>query len=105
MIVNLRLIPEEGVTVTGEEDPAIIDVVDPSTSFHGPITYRLRLMRTGRILVIRGSVETTGSFTCSRCLKEFTGPIRVKDFGREKEIGPDEGKIGRAGYIVYPLSQ
>ena len=93
MIVNPQLIPEEGVTVTGEEDPSIIDIVDPSTSFHSPITYRLRLLRTGQILLVRGSLQTTGSFVCSRCLKEFTGPIRVEEFGREKELGPDEGKI------------
>jgi len=93
MIVNLRLIPEGGVAVEGEEDPAIIDIDDPGTAFRRPIGYHLRLTRAGRILLVRGRLETTGSFTCARCLKEFTGPLRVNDFGREKEIGSEEEKI------------
>ena len=93
MIINLRLISGAGATVEGTEDPAIIDIDDPTTTFLHPIAYHLRLMRTGRMLVVRGRLETTGSFVCSRCLKKFTGPIRVEDFNREKEIGPEEGKI------------
>lgn len=93
MIVNLRLIPDGGITVEGEEDPAIIDIDDPSTAFFHPIGYRLRLNRAGQILLVRGHLKTTGSFTCSRCLKEFKAPILVADFGREKEIGPEEVKI------------
>ncbi len=93
MIVNPQSIPEGGITVEGEEDPEIIDIDDPVAAFPSPIRYRLRLTRVGRMLLVRGRLETTGRFTCSLCLEEFSGPIRVDDFGREVEIGTEEGKI------------
>ena len=93
MIVDPRSIPDGGITVEGEEDPAIIDIDDPLAVFPLPIRYRLRLNRVGRMLLVRGRLGTTGRFTCARCLKEFSGPVRVDDFGREVEIASEEGKI------------
>ncbi len=99
MIVSLSLIPDGGLTVEGEEDPVIIDLDDPLVDFSQPIGYLLRVTRTGRLLLVRGSLETTASFTCSRCLKEFTGPVRVAGFERTKEIGDSQEKIDLTGDI------
>jgi len=99
MIVNLSLIPEGGLTVEGEEDPAIIDIDDPLLAFPRPIGYRLRVFRTSRLLLVRGTLETEVSFTCSRCLKKFTAPVRVAAFGREKEIEENQVKIDLTGDI------
>lgn len=99
MIINLRLIPDGGLTVEGEEDPSIIDIDDPGAVFRRPITYRFRVARAGGILLVRGLLETTASFTCALCLKEYSAPVRVADFGREKEVGEDQEKIDLTGDI------
>ncbi len=99
MIVNLRLIPDGGLTVEGEEDPGIIELDDPLVDFSHPVGYRLPLTRTGSLLLVRGRLETRACFTCSRCLVNFTAPVRVEDFHREREIGADEEKIDLTGDI------
>jgi uncharacterized protein len=99
MIVNLRLFPEGGLTVEGEEDPAIVDLDDPLTDFRRPIAYRLRVVRTGRHLLVRGTLETEALLTCSRCLKIFSFPVRAAAFAREIEIGDNQEKIDLTGDI------
>ncbi len=93
MKINLRLIPDGGLTIEGEEDPSIIDIDDPLVVFPHPISYHFRVNRVGNLLLIRGTLETEASFICSCCLKKFTQPVRVVKFEREEEIGPDQINI------------
>lgn len=99
MKVNLRLIPPEGIEISGEESPALIDIEDPVAVFSRPVNYHLRVVRAGRTLVVRGRLETEVTLTCSRCLVKFPAPLLVPGFGRELELVGDEAIIDLTGDI------
>jgi uncharacterized protein len=44
---------------------------------HGDIAGRLRLTRTNRGLLVRGTLRTTVDLECSRCLREITYPLEL----------------------------
>ncbi len=83
----------------GEESPAIIDIDDPVATFSHPVNYHLRVVRAGRILVVRGRLETEVTLTCSRCLEKYSFSLLVPDFGRELELVGDETIIDLTGDI------
>ena len=99
MKVNLRLLPPGGISVEGTEEASIIDISDPVADVSQPVSYQLRVVRAGQTLVVRGSLETGVTLTCSRCLEKFPAPLLVPGFGRELELLGDESIIDLTGDI------
>ncbi len=48
---------------------------DLLSSFTGPVRVEADLERRGRQFLVDGHVQTTGHFTCDRCLAEFESPV------------------------------
>ncbi len=93
MLINLQTIPPGGMTLRGEEAPAIIDISDPGAVFRQPIQYELNVSLAGKILLVRGRLETVARYTCSRCLKKYDGPIRIENFQVQREVDDPGGTI------------
>jgi uncharacterized protein len=49
----------------------------PDVELAGPLNGALRLQRTNRGILVRGSVEADVRRTCARCLEAFVEPVRV----------------------------
>lgn len=87
---------DETETVSYPEDG--LDVVKP-VHFSG------ELINTGRIIVLKGSVDTALKLECGRCLKEYNYPVRMKieeeykhananEFDDEEDAGdPKTGEV------------
>jgi uncharacterized protein len=52
--------------------------VGPDLELAGPIDGTLRMLRTNRGILLRGSVATSLRRTCSRCLDPFVEEVRVE---------------------------
>ena len=93
MIIDPKVIPVSGVKLVGEEQPEIMDLVDPAIRFPRPIRYEINASLTGGMLLLRGRLETRVLLKCSRCLEEFERDLTVESFFSRKEVEAGEGKI------------
>jgi uncharacterized protein len=83
MIIELADVTEEGQTYEGEEPPESLELTeDDDVAAAGPVTYRLAASRAGDSLVVRGEVEASIRFLCSRCSAAFQRKIVDRDFLR-----------------------
>ncbi|MCC7517813.1 MAG: hypothetical protein IT578_01360 [Verrucomicrobiae bacterium] len=91
MKVKLRLLPEEGLHLEGEDPPSILDCPGEFYRFEQPVRYALDLMETApnRILA-RGRLSTVVRARCVRTLEWFDLPVEVEDFVGETETRRDE---------------
>jgi uncharacterized protein len=55
-------------------DYVIDDVADTGYSIHG----KIQLLRTNRSILVRGGLDTSERYVCSRCLEEFDNPLRLE---------------------------
>jgi uncharacterized protein len=80
--VNLRLLSEEPAHLEGEL-PAQeygTELRDELMKFEEPLQYELDVERQPDGLLVTGSMETTVSCECARCLKPFRLPIADPDY-------------------------
>lgn len=67
-----------------------------------PVHFLGELVNTGRIIVLRGEVDTEISLLCGRCGKEFSFPVKNTleeeySHSREAEFGEGEGSGPKKG--------
>jgi uncharacterized protein len=86
MIINVKRIPPDGEELEGEEPAAIMDWDDPDVLFKQDIKYRLTAQIEGKALLVTGTLGTPVTLCCSRCLKSFDQPLRVKQFVFHQEL-------------------
>jgi uncharacterized protein len=61
-----------------------------------PVHVKLKLMNTGRTVLVSGTLKTTVRMTCSRCLKDFDLPVGIKideEYSKRQYV-PRAGKAG-----------
>ncbi len=86
MKVNVKRIPVDGETLTGSEPAAIMELDETGVLFEREIDYEFHAQIQGHALLVTGSLETPATLQCSRCLKTFQLPLRVKQFVVHKEL-------------------
>jgi uncharacterized protein len=70
--INIGEIPEEGLTLSYEEDPISLE---EGTKIEGKIGVFLDILRIDNTVSISGEIKATLGQRCSRCLKEFSNPL------------------------------
>jgi uncharacterized protein len=73
-------IPEEGLDLTWKEERASLlaylkDLSRIDFDFETPLHSEVRIKKAGRLVLIRGKVQTELRLQCVRCLKEFLYPL------------------------------
>ncbi len=81
-------VPSDGFGMEGED----------SLRFEAPVRYRLRVQRTGRDLLVTGTLETVVLMVCDRCAEWFEMPVRVGSFLRMFE-----GAVGAGPVDLTPM--
>ncbi|MEN9732834.1 MAG: hypothetical protein RLZ45_829 [Verrucomicrobiota bacterium] len=81
VLVNLRLLAEEPAHLEGELPAAAYgtEYRDELIRFEDPLRYELDVERQPDGLLITGSMATTVSCECARCLKPFRLPVEIPD--------------------------
>jgi uncharacterized protein len=72
MKINVAQLLKEPV---GSVRDHVIDEVGESGY---PIRGKVQLLRTNRSILVRGRLETTDRYVCSRCLEEFDNPLDLE---------------------------
>ena len=67
-----------GATRTYDIDTPTVDELDDELKIVSAITGWVKLLRTGRDILVTGSLTTTIQKVCGRCLTDFTAPISVE---------------------------
>jgi len=79
--IRVHQIPEEGLSLKGDDPPSILNIAEPLFRFERPIHYQLEAAWVGtRSLLIRGRLSTIIRAQCVRTLEWFDLPIVVEDF-------------------------
>ena len=86
MQIKLSDIPEHGLLVEGEILPEEMDVHEVSFSINNIFGYSLFLQIINGVFIAKGSYSGDISFTCDRCLKEFSGKPATDDYIYAVEI-------------------
>ncbi|UCD34663.1 MAG: DUF177 domain-containing protein [Nitrospiraceae bacterium] len=77
MLLNIADIPDEGL-----EQELDIPVVPGENVGSGTARVRIKVFRTGKKVLVQGSLRVSLSLRCSRCLQEFSYPVAA-DFSDE----------------------
>jgi uncharacterized protein len=84
MIIHVRDLPEDdALLLDGEVDPGHYSL--PEEIEWSPIQYHLRASKLGRECLVQGSLKTTASRDCDRCLEKMAVPVEC-DFVHSFEL-------------------
>ncbi len=86
MKINVKRIPLEGESFQGTEPASIMDLDEPNVHFEHEVAYELEAQLQGNALLVTGRLETPATLRCSRCLKSFELPVRVREFVFHQEL-------------------
>jgi len=75
MIIDIDRIPHEGLEIQEDFDFVSADLVDESAVFLKPVRADVTIHRIGDEVMLKGQIETTLSFICSRCLSPYEFPV------------------------------
>ena len=89
MIIELGKIEPEGLSLTGEEPGAMLDLggLDDIRSVKA-VRYDLLARKTEDTLVVTGTLETDVEFRCSRCAEFYPSHVQESRFEVAREILP-----------------
>jgi uncharacterized protein len=103
-------IPEEGLDLEWEEDRVSLLAYLKGLSridfdFESPLHGEVKIRKTGRTILLKGSVNTVLRLQCVRCLKEFSfplsstfdvllQPLKKTSLEEEKELSEDDMESG-----------
>lgn len=84
MIIYTSRIPEEGVSLNGEEPGAVL-AFDEADEFsaNGPVSYDLYAQVVDGMLILRGTVSADLKAPCSRCTQIFSTTVTDSGFLRD----------------------
>ena len=87
MIIEVARIEPEGSQYEGEEAPGILELKDEGLiRAKAPVRYRLGAQLVSDRLIVRGGVDTTIGFACSRCGKWFDEIVSEPEFEVVREV-------------------
>jgi len=69
--VKVSEIPEEGLSLSVEEDPAALDLTVTGVRFLEPIAVEVFLVKAEQAVMATGRIVAPVAFECVRCLREF----------------------------------
>ncbi|MBU4204107.1 MAG: DUF177 domain-containing protein [Acidobacteria bacterium] len=75
MIIDIDLMPDEGVQVCQEFDFFSMELVDENAVFLKPVSTELYVKKSGEDVFIKGHVSALLSFVCHRCLTPYEFPV------------------------------
>lgn len=83
MKLDVRRIPEEGITLTYQKDAGEFDslrelVQEMKMQFMAPLDIVLDVQPERDFVRVKGQIETTLRLNCSRCLESFDMPVRQR---------------------------
>jgi uncharacterized protein len=103
-------IPDEGLDLEWEEDRVSLLAYLKGLSridfdFESPLHADVKIRKTGRAILLKGSVDTVLRLQCVRCLKEFSfplsstfdlllQPLKGTSLEEEKELSEDDMESG-----------
>jgi len=107
--LKLDEIPEEGLDLTWTEERASLlaylkDLAKIDFDFEAPLESEAQIKKAGRLVFIKGRLQTILRLQCVRCLKEFSSPLAttfeltlhpLKDAPSEEEmeLGSEEMEL------------
>ncbi len=86
MKINVKRIPPAGERLTGVEAGWIMELDTPDTQFLHEIAYDLLAQVQGLTLLVTGTLRTTATLRCSRCLKMFEQLLVVREFVVHRQL-------------------
>lgn len=92
LLIDLKMLPEEGKDLEGELPPEIFDLPEGDAVPTGPLRYELRAQRFGSELLLTGLLSAPFEFTCVRTLHPFVQTITLEQAAVSLEI-EDGGPI------------
>ncbi len=90
MKINIHHVPEEGRHIDGEDPACILDIEDHEWSFPEAIRYSLDATLLSDALLVTGRVWTCATVRCSRCLREFSQRLEVRQFLAHRPLTNDD---------------
>lgn len=78
MKIHILQIPDEGLTLEGEEPADLVNW--PNFTPSGPVRYRVEATYRGGNLLVRGQLRLEGAAPCARCLHPLPVSVEVADF-------------------------
>jgi len=100
LTIKIEEIPDEGLNLEWVEEKDSISTYLKNFSnidfeFETPMTSKMKIVKAGKSLLLKGDVMATLRLQCGRCLKEFSYPISthfdlnfysIKDFSFPEEL-------------------
>jgi len=78
LTVNLLGLNEEPISIAGEISAKELDVTDEDLSVTEPVQVSLEVHRLGEKVLVRGTVIAQVKLVCSRCLADFSYPLKTE---------------------------
>ncbi len=89
--INTSHIGEEGLSISGEEDSALLELSDLKFGVPaGPVKYRLTASMAGQDLVVIGAASVLMKAECGRCLNEASQEVVASGICHHFEKVPDQ---------------
>ena len=84
MIIHIDEIPEQGMSLEGEELAEIL-AMEPAADFQpvGPLSYKLYVQMVDEGLLVRGSLSARMEGRCARCTQIFSTMVTDSGFLRD----------------------
>lgn len=86
MKIEINKIPEDGYWLDSEEPVGNYHLAYPLCQFLSPIFFHFFVNKVSHELLVQGDFRTKVEIQCSRCLKNFTYPLRFLEFTFCEEI-------------------
>jgi len=78
--VNVKHIVEEGLLITGNLPPSILDIAETDRLHSAnPLAYDLMVFLTAHDILVRGTLRTTLRCRCDRCLRYYDHLVENSD--------------------------
>lgn len=110
MLINVATLLREAPGAARRLDVAGEIAEVPAESYRREVNGEVRLLRTGRGILLRARLEVQPEYECSRCLRTFTTSVELEidelyAFTRDPltlavvEVGPDEFRLEDEQYL------
>lgn len=70
-------IPSQGIQLSFNEAPSVLELAAPGARFLEPIAVDVALRKIGDTVSVTGEISARVMFECVRCLREFLSSIRL----------------------------
>jgi uncharacterized protein len=75
--VQVSEIPEEGLSLSFQTDPAELELTVPGVRFLEPVSVDVTLVKEAKAITTTGRIRVPVAFECARCLREFPASLDI----------------------------